>query len=86
MSGVGGHLTGPCSRCLRADVRKDWTRPYKKVIVDFFRRQPGAALIEDDINDYVDFLDDPDFVSQQRRKVAFWDERAARKAGNYPCN
>jgi hypothetical protein len=35
-------------------------------VVEFLRRQPGAALIESDIQAYVDYLDEQDAEAQRR--------------------
>jgi hypothetical protein len=43
-----------------ANCRWDGGEPYPRVVTEFLRRQPGAAVIASDIQAYVDYLDEQD--------------------------
>lgn len=69
-----------CNRQVHDAHARGWPRRrYTRVIVDFLREQPGAALMEEDIDRYVEFLDDPDPVSRAIKEGAFFDERDVRQ-------
>lgn len=53
-----------------ADSPWDGRRPYRRVVVDFLRQQPGAGIIAADLHAYVEYLDDQDAEAERRDAVA----------------
>jgi TIR domain len=51
-----------------ANSALDNGEPYKRVICDFLRRQPGAAVIASDINAYESFLNEEDAEAERREE------------------
>jgi hypothetical protein len=49
-----------------ADSALDGGNPYSRVISEFLRRQPGAAVVASDIQAYVDYLDEKDAEIERR--------------------
>ncbi|WP_406817347.1 TIR domain-containing protein [Mycobacterium sp. M23085] len=49
-----------------AKAGSDGGQPYSRVVTEFIRRQPGAAVITSDIQAYVDYLDEKDAEMERR--------------------
>lgn len=65
----------------------DAGRSYARVIPEFLRRQPGAAVIASDINAYVDYLDEQDAEAERRNAaVRRRLEEQGLAAGGSPSN
>lgn len=53
-----------------ADSPWDGGRPYRRVIVDYLRQQPGVGIIGADLQAYINYLDEQDAESERRDAAA----------------